>query len=123
MDIDDLKKLSAEWYCRAAIKTMNQRGKDYDKSRDDQEQERSMGATVKAFNAITRRDINDTGLSESEGWLILQLLKDVRQWATPNYHHDSAMDGVAYAALKAESLAKSEVEQVDVGPDKAKDDH
>ena len=60
-----------------------------------------MGKTVIAFNAITGRD-----LTESEGWLLLQVLKDVRQWQNPNeYHQDSGEDCIAYACLKAESLA------------------
>ena len=74
-----------------------QRGQQYDQI----EGERSMGKTVAAFNAIT-----GMSLTESEGWLLVQLLKDVRQWSTPNYHQDSAEDCVAYAALKAEALAK-----------------
>ena len=74
-----------------------QRGQDYDQPQG----ERSMGKTVAAFNAIT-----GMSLTESEGWLLVQLLKDVRQWSTPNYHQDSAEDCVAYAALKAEALAK-----------------
>ena len=60
--------------------------------------ERSMGRAVEAFNAITGRD-----LSESEGWLLLQVLKSVRLFARPGYHADSAEDSVAYAALVAES--------------------
>ena len=64
--------------------------------------ERSMGKTVDAFNAITGRT-----LSEAEGWLLLQLLKDVRQWQTPDkLHRDSAEDCVSYAALKAEALVR-----------------
>ena len=60
--------------------------------------ERSMGKTVAAFNAVTGRD-----LSEAEGWLLLQLLKDVRLFQRPGYHADSAEDCIAYAALKAEA--------------------
>lgn len=67
---------------------------------DQPEGERSMGKAVEAFNAITGQH-----LSESEGWLLLQLLKDVRQWQRPEYHADSAEDCIAYAALKAEALA------------------
>jgi hypothetical protein len=78
-----------------AIKVMQQRGKQYDSN----EQERSMGKTVEAFNIITGKQ-----LTESEGWLLLQLLKDVRQWSKPEYHEDSALDCIAYSALKAESL-------------------
>ena len=54
-----------------------------------------MGAAVQAFNIITKHN-----LSEAEGWLLLQILKDVRQWQNPDYHRDSAEDCVAYAALE-----------------------
>ena len=59
--------------------------------------ERSMGRTVQAFNIITGQS-----LSESEGWLLLQILKDVRD-RTNGPHHDSLLDGVAYSSLKAEA--------------------
>lgn len=75
---------------------MRDRAATYDKP----EGERSMGRTVVAFNAITGRD-----LTEPEGWLLLQLLKDVRLFQRPGYHADSAEDCIAYAALKAESKA------------------
>lgn len=85
-------------FLQAAIDVQAERGVTYDKPSG----ERSMGATVTAFNAITGRD-----LSEAEGWLLLQTLKDVRQWQNPSkYHHDSALDGVAYSALKAEALSE-----------------
>lgn len=80
-----------------AMKHIRDRASTYDQPQG----ERSMGKTVIAFNAITGRD-----LTESEGWLLLQVLKDVRQWQNPNeYHQDSGEDCIAYAALKAESLA------------------
>lgn len=60
--------------------------------------ERSMGKAVTAFNAITGQN-----LSESEGWLLLQVLKDVRLFTRSAYHADSAEDCIAYAALKAEA--------------------
>jgi hypothetical protein len=60
--------------------------------------ERSMGRAVQAFNAITGRD-----LAESEGWLLIQLLKDVRDRQRAAPHPDSLEDCIAYAALKAES--------------------
>lgn len=77
-----------------AAEIMAERGKQYDKPNG----ERSMGKCVAAFNIITGQD-----LSEAEGWLLLQLLKDVRQWQQPGYHADSAEDCIAYAALKAEA--------------------
>lgn len=89
--------MKATEFLQAAIDTQAERGKQYDSP----EGERSMGRTVQAFNAITGRD-----LTEAEGWLLLQVLKDVRQWQNPDkYHHDSALDGVAYASLKAEALS------------------
>lgn len=73
---------------------MADRASTYDKP----EGERSMGRAVAAFNAITGRD-----LSESEGWLLLQVLKDVRDRQRPAAHQDSLEDCIAYAALKAEA--------------------
>lgn len=73
---------------------MHERGKTY----DDPEGERSMGKAVEAFNAITGHT-----LTESEGWLLLQVLKDVRLFTRSAYHADSAEDCIAYAALKAEA--------------------
>lgn len=79
---------------RRAAEIMEERGKQYDQ----QGGERSMGKAVAAFNIVTGRD-----LIESEGWLLLQLLKDVRDRTTKNPHEDSLVDCVAYAALKAEA--------------------
>lgn len=79
---------------QTAAAIMEERGKQYDQP----DGERSMGKCVAAFNIITGRD-----LTESEGWLLQQILKDVRQWQRPGYHQDSAEDCIAYAALKAEA--------------------
>lgn len=88
---------NSTYFLQAAIDVQAERGKQYDAPGG----ERSMGRTVQAFNAITGRD-----LTEAEGWLLLQLLKDVRQWQNPDkFHEDSALDGVAYSSLKAEALA------------------
>lgn len=84
-------------YLRRAAAIMDERGRQYDSPNG----ERSMGRCVTAFNAITGRD-----LTEPEGWLLLQILKDVRQWSRPEYHRDSAEDCIAYAALKAEALER-----------------
>ncbi len=85
-----------------------QRARDYDQPGG----ERSMAATVQAFNIITRR--NDEGgdpLSESEGWLLMQILKDVRDRSTPNPHRDSLEDCVSYSALKAEARLQEAVSE------------
>lgn len=89
----------AEEFLHSAAEIMGQRGVDYDQDGG----ERSMGKTVKAFNIITGKD-----LTEGEGWLLLQLLKDVRQWSTKGVHMDSIQDCIAYAALKAEGLVNDE---------------
>lgn len=91
------KPTTAQEFINAAAAHMRDRAATYDKP----EGERSIQATVTAFNAITGRD-----LIESDGWLFMQLLKDARQWQTPGVHWDSAEDCIAYAALKAESLAR-----------------
>ena len=85
-----------------AAQHMADRAATYDKP----EGERSMGRAVEAFNAITGRD-----LAESEGWLLLQVLKSVRLFTRPGYHSDSAEDGVAYAALMAEAKSVEAVSE------------
>ncbi len=87
-------KQTAPALLKKAADIMEERGKQYDKP----EGERSMVKCVGAFNIITGH-----ALSEAEGWLLLQLLKDVRLWQRPGYHQDSAEDCIAYAALKAEA--------------------
>ena len=81
-----------------AMDTLAQRGKEYDKPNG----ERSMAAAVAAFNAIV-----GSGLKESDGWLFMLLLKQARQYQTPKFHEDSAIDSIAYAALHAESLSEN----------------
>lgn len=90
------RNVSAPDLLRKAAEIMAERGKTYDSEGG----ERSMGKAVSAFNTITGRE-----LTESEGWLLLQILKDVRQWSREGYHADSAEDCIAYSALKAEALA------------------
>ena len=88
--------MEATKFLTDAAKVMKERGKNYDKTN----KERSMAATVKAFNAITGNE-----MTESEGWLLMNILKQVRQFSQQEYHEDSALDGVAYSALLAESLS------------------
>jgi hypothetical protein len=87
------KPKAAEMLGRAAA-LLHERGQSYDKP----EGERSMLRTVSAFNAITGRD-----LTEAEGWLFMQQLKQVRLFTRSGYHADSAEDNIAYAALMAEA--------------------
>lgn len=88
-------------FLNSAASIMEQRAKEYDQPGG----ERSIQKTVLAFNAITGKQ-----LTEPEGWLFMQILKDVRQWQSPErFHQDSAEDCVAYAALKAESLCRAKI--------------
>lgn len=87
-------KTTAQQLLNKAASHMQKRADTYDKP----EGERSMAATVAAFNIITGRD-----LTESEGWLLMQVLKDVRDRQRAEPHQDSLEDGIAYSALKAEA--------------------
>ena len=87
--------ISAPELLKKAADIMEERGRQYDSMQG----ERSMGKAVAAFNIITGRD-----LRESEGWMLMQILKDVRDNATPKHpHEDSLSDCIAYSALKAEA--------------------
>ena len=90
--------MKSKEFLQAAIDVQKERGAQYDKPSG----ERSMGATVEAFNCITGNN-----LKEQDGWMLLGLLKLVRQSQNPeNYHHDSALDFVAYASLYAEAASE-----------------
>lgn len=86
---------SAQSFLSRAAELLTERGKQYDTGN-----ERSGPKVAAAFNAITGKD-----LTAAEVYLLLQIVKDVRQWQKPEYHPDSAEDSVSYAALKAEALA------------------
>jgi hypothetical protein len=88
------KTPSAQDMLNAALKHQQDRASTYDKPQG----ERSMAATVAAFNAVTGKS-----LAESEGWLLMALLKMVRDHATPGGHRDSCEDMVSYAALHGEA--------------------
>ena len=73
---------------------MEQRGQQYDQPAG----ERSMGKAVAAFNAITGQS-----LTESNGWLLMAILKMVRDNQRELPHQDSIEDLIAYCALYGES--------------------
>lgn len=75
---------------------MRDRAATYDKP----EGERSMGATVDAFRAVTGHK-----LTEEQGWLFMSLLKAVRS-QQGSYRADSYEDGSAYVALAGEAAAR-----------------
>lgn len=81
----------------AARKHMLDRAATYDSP----EGERSMKATVQAFNAI-----HGTELTEAQGWTFMTLLKLVRTAQREAYHADSYEDAAAYVGLAAEAKAK-----------------
>ena len=87
-------KTPAQQLLNKAQALMEQRGKQYDQPGG----ERSMGRAVDAFNAITGQ-----GMREAEGWLLMALLKMVRDQSRQVPHADSIEDLVAYAALYGEA--------------------
>ena len=85
-------------FLQSAMDVQKERGEQYDKPSG----ERSMAATVSAFNCITGYT-----LEEADGWMFMGLLKLVRQAQNAEkYHHDSALDFVAYASLYAEAASE-----------------
>lgn len=94
-----MKKPKAVELMALAASHMRERAKTYDSP----EGERSMNRAVRAFNAITQH-----GLTESDGWLLMQILKDVRDRQREEPHRDSLEDCIAYAALKAEARLRLE---------------
>lgn len=96
------RAVTAHDVLEAASRTINQRGTLRDNTAGAQ-QERSMAATVAAFNAI-----EGTNLTERQGWAFMQTLKLVRGAASDRNGHfnpDDALDGAAYAALGGEAAA------------------
>lgn len=83
---------------KRASDIMDERAKQYDSP----EGERSMGKAVAAFNAIT-----GNSLSEANGWLLMALIKMVRDNTTNKPHEDSLHDLVAYGALYGEARMAS----------------
>lgn len=99
MQSNQIKQKAAHEILNECIKVQRERGADYDAQGAS---ERSFSKVAQAFNAITGKD-----LTAAEVCLLLQVLKDVRQWQQPNrIHEDSLLDGVSYASLKAEELYK-----------------
>ena len=66
----------------------------------DVEQERSMAATVKAFNALYGKT-----LTEEEGWMFMVLLKASRAKGGA-FREDDYVDGAAYFALAGEAASE-----------------
>ena len=89
-----MKVYSAEEFLGEVGETLRQRGVTYDSPQG----ERSMEKAVQLFNLRTGHQ-----LTETEGWVFLGYLKDVRQDQSGGEHVDSALDRIGYALLEAES--------------------
>lgn len=85
--------MEAQEILNQALKEMDARGR----QSKDGTKERSMAATVAAFNAITGRE-----LTETEGWMFMVVLKAVRTIQRVG-SIDSFVDGAAYFSLAGES--------------------
>lgn len=89
-------KTSAD-YLAECLKVQQERGKQYDASGTG---ERSFDAAAEAFNCITGKDLRG-----SDVCLLLQMVKYVRQYSSPDrLHQDSVLDAVSYGALWAEQI-------------------
>jgi len=87
-------KITAQQLLNKAQTHMQARAATYDKP----EGERSMAATVEAYNAITGHS-----LTEANGWLLMAVLKMVRDNQRKEAHPDSVEDLVAYSSLYGEA--------------------
>ena len=85
-----------------AADLMDERGKQYDKPQG----ERSMLAAVTAFNAIAGHH-----LTEADGFLLMAILKMVRDQQRETPHRDSIEDLVAYASLYGEARLHGEAQR------------
>ena len=93
---------------KQALREMKDRSSTYDAP----DGERSMAATVGAFNAITGHD-----LTEAQGWKFMVLLKLVRS-EQGEHRDDNYVDGAAYFGLAGECGgvgAKSDCGELYVG--------
>ena len=94
-----------------AASLMDERGKQYDQPSG----ERSMLAAVTAFNAIAGYH-----LTEAEGFLLMALLKMVRDQQREMPHRDSIEDLVAYASLYGEARLLGEEKRRAITRDESK---
>ena len=93
-----------------AASLMDERGKQYDQRSG----ERSMAATVAAFNAIA-----GCHLTEADGFLLMAILKMVRDQQRETPHRDSIEDLVAYASLYGEARLHGEAQKQKLMQDEA----
>lgn len=90
--------MKANEILKRAAEHMQDRAATYDKK----DGERSIGATVAAFNAVTGDGLMN---SEERGWLFMSLLKKVRS-QQGEYRADNYEDDTAYSSLQGEAAAR-----------------
>ena len=90
---------TAHHFLEAAKGHLEARAATYDKPTG----ERSMERTVKTFTALT-----DIQLTEEQGWLFLEVLKQVRS-LQGKFKADNYEDLAGYAALRGETAARSRI--------------
>lgn len=95
---------------KAALGHMEDRAATYDKP----EGERSMPATVSAFNALTGHQ-----LTAEQGWLFMTVLKLCRT-QQGGFRADNYEDGAAYFALMGEQAAGDRGQYANVDPTQGK---
>lgn len=94
---DSQKPVSAAAFLSEGLKILSERGNQYGAN----ERECSFPQAAEAFNAITGHNLKGSDIC-----LIIALVKQVRQYAQPRFHEDSAVDAVNYLALQAELLKR-----------------
>lgn len=91
------KPVSAPDFLSEGLKILSERGNQYGSN----QRECSFPQAAEAFNALTGHSLKGSDIC-----LIIALVKQVRQYAQPRFHEDSAVDAVNYLALQAELLKK-----------------
>ena len=95
--IDTITLPTANHFLEAALNHLGNRASTYDKPTG----ERSMGRTVETFAALT-----DIQLTEEQGYLFMEVLKQVRS-LQGKFKADNYEDLAGYAALRGEAAARS----------------
>ena len=86
--------MNAPEYLNRSIATLAQRAKTYDSPAG----EKSIGKTVRVFNALTQHN-----LSDQDGWLFMLCLKLSRSQQGGEFQSDTFVDLASYAALMGEA--------------------
>jgi len=98
---DNQNPASAADILSEGLKILSERGNQYGSN----QRECSFPQAAEAFNALTGHNLKGSDIC-----LIIALVKQVRQYAQPRFHEDSAVDAVNYLALQAELMKKERAE-------------